>query len=355
MKSASFDLLFFFVSGIACLLLVLPYLWFGDAAIFPIYNMYLVLFGLPHNYLTWATILPKSTRQHFNMEPVYAVAIACAILTILIPLTDGTALNNWILSFISYFSLWHAYRQHHGLCKVYDSVQAKRTGDFTIFKDRKALNLFFGLAANGILVWAFTHSRIKYLLSADEFYDLVYPKVPMRILHLYTAITLLIGVWALKRSVWDRWRRDAFIPWPQLALMSVALATYIVPYFFITINEMPLAVAIGTIYHNLQYFGFVWLFERHRSEELVAAGFPLQLPQRYGFERSWVKYFSIAGVYSFLIVFFYFIAPHQMGLALIYFLGIAHYIIDGYIWKTSHNKMLPAVLNRLAGVPTAPS
>jgi hypothetical protein len=350
MKNKTFDLFFFQLSGVLCLLLLLPYVVFGSSVIFPIYNFYLVFFGLPHNYMTWATLLPESSRKTFHMEPIYFAAIACLIVVLLIPLTTGTEFNDWILSLISYYSFWHAYRQHHGICKVYDAIQAKRYNDYSIFSDRKPMNLFFGLAANAVLVWAFTHPKIKYLLSADEFYQLIYPQVPENIYYLYLTATAVVGIWALKTSIWNRRKQGKFIPWPQLILMITAVATYIVPYFFISLEAMPLAVAIGTIYHNIQYFGFVWLFEQHRSREQMKNQNRLSWPQKLVYERSWVKYFSVALMYSFVVVTFYLVAPHQAGLSLIYFLGFAHYVIDGYIWKKDNNRLLNPVVNRISAV-----
>src|SRR4051812_23730411 len=163
-----YDLGFFQLSGLASLLLLVSYFFQGPSVVFPIYNFYLIFFGLPHNYMTWASIFPKSCRKTFNMSPIYTAAIASVAICILIPFTVGSNLNDWLLSFISYYSFWHAYRQHHGICKVYDSIQARRTGDPSIFADRKAMNLFFGFAANAVLVWAFTHGKIYYLLSLDE-------------------------------------------------------------------------------------------------------------------------------------------------------------------------------------------
>jgi hypothetical protein len=81
---------------------------------------------------------------------------------------------------------------------------------------------------------------------------------------------------------------------------------------------------------------------------MVEANIPLQLPQRLSYTRSWKMYFSIAAIYSFTIVAIYKLLPHQAGLALIYFLGIAHYIIDGYIWRKDVNKLLNPVIGRLA-------
>lgn len=343
-----FDLTFFHLSGLACLLLILPYFWKGEASVFPIYNFYLVFFGIPHNYLTWATLLPASSRKTFQMEPIYGAAFICLVIAAFIPLTEGTEMNHWVLSLISYLSLWHAYRQHHGICKVYDSIQAKRTGDPTIFKERRFMNLFFGLALNAVLVWAFTHPSIRYLLSADEAYNLIYPIVPWPVFQIYMATTGVFGILAFKQTVWDRWRADKFIPWPQISLMGIAILTYALPYFYLPLSAMPLAVAIGTIFHNIQYFGFVWLFEKHRAEELISINIPLPLHQRWVHQKAWIKYGTTSLIYSIAMVIFYSITPKHLGLTLIYFISVAHYVIDGYIWKRNSNILLTPVLNRIA-------
>ena len=346
--SRDYDLGFFILSGLAALLLIIPFVMYGQASVWPIYNIYLVFFGLPHNYMTWATLLPPSSRKTFRMEPIITAGIFSLALCALIPFTKGTSFGDWILSFIAYFSLWHAYRQHHGICKVYDSVQAKRTGDTTIFADRKPLNLFFGFAAMAVIVWAFTHPHIDYLLSPDDKHELIHPVVPWEVFIAYCTFTVLVGLYGLKRAVWDRYRAGKFIPWPQLGLMGVALAAYIVPYFFMGLESIPVPVAIGTIFHNIQYFGFVWAFERQRVREFQASKEILGFPQRLVAQASWKTYGAVALAYSFMIVAFYLTLPHVYGLALIYFTGISHYIIDGYVWRRDTNQLISKVVERWA-------
>ncbi len=348
LSGLKFDLAFFHISGILCLLLLGFYIWKGDAVIFPIYNFYLIFFGIPHNYLTWATLLPAESRKNYNMKPIYAAAIVCFLIVLLLPFTEGTTLNDWILSFISYISLWHAYRQHHGICKIYDSIQAKRSGDYSIFADRELFNLFFPLVLYGVLLWVFTHENVQYFLSLDEKYSLIYPVVPKNIFYVYCFITAIIGILALKKLTWDRKKQGKFIPWPQLSLMIIAMLTYIVPYFFIPVSAMPLAVAIGTIFHNIQYFGFVWLYEKYRSKELMAAKVSLPFHQRLVHHNAWIKYFSIALIYSLAMILFYLVTPKHIGMTLIYFVALSHYIIDGYMWKKDINKILTPVVNRIS-------
>lgn len=348
LSKIKFDLTFFHLSGILSLFLLLFYIWKGDAVIFPIYNFYLIFFGIPHNYLTWATLLPQQSRQNFNMKPIYAAAFVCLVIVILLPFTEGTNLNDWILSFISYVSLWHAYRQHHGICKIYDAIQAKRNGDYSVFEDRKLLNIFFPLVLYGVLIWVFTHENVQYFLSLEEKYNLIYPVVSKNIFYTYCILTGLLGFFAIKKVTYDRRKNGKFIPWPQLSLMTIAILTYVVPYFFIPVSAMPLAVAIGTIFHNVQYFGFVWLYEKHHSKELLEAKNHLSFHLSLVNKNSWIKYFSIAFLYSLLMILFYLVTPKQIGMTLIYFIALSHYVIDGYIWKKDINKNLSLVVNRIS-------
>ena len=347
-QSKKYDSFFYLYSGILCLLLILPYVIWGDSSIWPIYNVYLLVFGLPHNYLTWATLVPKDAKKDFKWDFIRTALIFCFILCALIPFAKGSNLGDWILSFIAYYSLWHAYRQHHGIAKVYDLVQSKRMNDPTIFEDRKALNLFFGLAAYGVTVWAFTHEHIRYLLSPNDSHELIHPVIPWQIFQIYTVITAMIGIYALKKAVYDRAKRGLFIPWPQLQLMAIALATYIVPYMFIPLEAIPIPVAIATMYHNIQYFGFVWAFESRRSVGMQEAKQVLGLPQQLAARKNWKSYFALGIGYSFLVVALYKILPQGYGLALVYFTGIAHYIVDGYLWKSDINLKLKGVIAQWA-------
>jgi len=347
-NSRNYDLGFYILSGVASLFLLIPYIIWKEASIWPIYSFYLIFFGLPHNFLTWATLLPPEARKTFRLEPIVTAAIICAIICLLIPPTKGSAFGDWILSFIAYYSLWHAYRQHYGICKIYDSIQSKRTKDASIFSDRKWLNISFGLSAFGIIVWAFTHERVDYLLSPDDKHELIHPVLPLWFFHAYLAAMAFTGVMGIYHTLIKRRMQGKFIPWPQLALISVSLAVYYVPYLFLDLSAIPVPVAIGTIFHNIQYFGFVWAFERERTQQFNNKGTPLSLPLRLVFQGSWKTYGSMALAYSFLVIGAYLALPKLYGLAFIYFIGIAHYIIDGYVWRRDINGTLPGVMDRWA-------
>jgi hypothetical protein len=345
LAGAAFDQVFLIWPGLACLLLVIPYALIGPAVVLPIYTLYLVVFGLPHNYLTWATIAPRASRRGLDFGAVrIAIAISLAVCALL-SITLGTAASDWIFSAIALLSIWHVYRQHHGIAKIYDAVQAKRTGDRSIFADRGALNLFFGLASFGVVAWVFTHRDVRFLMSSDESYAFIHPVISRGLFELYLAVTAAAGVVGLKRAVWDRARSGKALPLPQLALMASALASFWVPYAFLPLDAMPLAMAIATIFHNVQYFAFVWLYERNRLPELSE----LALPQRLVSEGRWKTYFALGLAFSAVVVTVYAIVPRSFGVFLIYFIGVSHYLVDGEIWKSRRNRHLGPAVARISG------
>jgi hypothetical protein len=340
LSSNAFDLVFLILPGLACLTLLIPYMAFGPRVVMPIYGAYLVFFGLPHNYLTWATILPASSRAALNW-PVVRVLFSTSLAVC--SLLFFRAISDWVLSAIAVLSIWHVYRQHHGIAKIYDAVQAKRTGDRSIFEDRKTLNLFFGLASFSVLIWVFTHSDVRFLMSTDESYRFVHPVVSWRAFQLYLGVTAAAGVLGMKRAVYDRMRAGKHVPWPQLGLMVVALATFWGPYAVLPLSAMPLAMAIATIFHNVQYFGFVWLYERGRAGS-GAEG----TSHRLAVAGRWRAFFGLGLLFSIAVITLYKALPRDFGTFVIYFVGVSHYLIDGAIWRGKENRHLGASIAAMA-------
>ncbi len=335
-------------SGVFCLVMILPYFSHGEASVIPVYNFYLLLFGMPHNYLTWASIFSGGGTPLLTSRAFW-IPIGVAFLAVvgLMGFPNGTV-EVAILNLITYVSLWHAYRQHHGICKVYDAVQAQRMGDSSIFSDRKILNVFLLFSLFSVLIWAFTQEEVRFLLSADAQYNLWYPRLPHRFFVLWVVVTAVLGIWGVKRAYWDRWRQGKYLPIPQGATMLVATLTYVVPYFYLPLSALPISIAIGTMYHNIQYFGFVWLYEKNYAHVRQAEGGDLSHLQTISYQGDWKRYFSYAFLYSLSIFLLYGLLPHHWMLPVIYFLAFSHYLVDGVMWQKKHNGNLSPVLRRLA-------
>src|SRR4051794_30782692 len=89
--TARYDVGLFQISAILALVLILPYKFFGPSVVLPIYGAYMLIFGLPHNYLTWASTLPQSTRQGLNWELVIGSVVAAFAICALIPFSKGSS------------------------------------------------------------------------------------------------------------------------------------------------------------------------------------------------------------------------------------------------------------------------
>lgn len=348
LKNSFFDLTLFQLSAIFCLAFMVPWYIWGQEATIPVYNFYLVFFGIPHNFLTWASFVGKHSDQDYHLKPVATAASVCAVICLIMYLNPATELESWILSVITYASLWHAYRQHHGICKVYDTVQSERLGDKSIFDDRKLLNLGFGLCIFSSLVWLCTHEEVKFLLSAEDQYKLIYPRLSFDFFIAWLSVSVVVFLSGFFSLWYKRRKKGLWMPWPQIVLMIMALATYSVPFVLLPLEALPIGVAIATMFHNIQYFGFVWIFEKTRGVIRSEEKKPLRLMERFAVDKKWHLFLGIAFAYSLLMVGLYGVSHSRLILVLIYFLAFAHYIIDGLIWRPKVNLKLSAVLKSLA-------
>jgi hypothetical protein len=346
--SRRYDVLFFQVSALLSLALVLPYWLWASKVVQPLYVFYLLFFGLPHNYLTWATIFPATPRRSMNTSVVYSIAAAVFVACLAIPLTAGSPANDWVLSAAAYISFWHAYKQHDGICRVYDAVQIRRTGDKHLASDRRSSRVFLALGLHGVFAWAFTRSTIPFRFTNDERWMLIHPRVPDWFFQLYVAVTCAVGAYAAKRLIWDRLRRRAFVPVPQIGVIAAAIVSYAAPFFVVKMDDIPLSIAIGTMYHNIQYYGFVWMFERRRASQWARQGAPLQMPQRLAARGAWAGYFGMALVYSAIIGVLYQFLPRAAGLVLVYTVTVSHYLVDGFVWRRKHNRDVAPTFESIA-------
>jgi hypothetical protein len=118
---------------------------------------------------------------------------------------------------------------------------------------------------------------------------------------------------------------------------------------------MPVALAISTIFHSVQYFGFVWLYERKRTEDLPRYEALLGVPQRFARAGHWKQFFSLGLIFSSAVSFLYASLPQQAGAFVIYFIAASHYLVDAYLWSRGTNTAMPRVIDRLAGLALEPA
>lgn len=138
----------------------------------------------------------------------------------------------------------------------------------------------------------------------------------------------------------------------KLNLPKYLLFLSVIPLHWLTYHYMgPLAsVPTVTIFHNIQYHGIVWFYNRNRYRPKEEA------EKRYGKWPAWLtsgflRYAAIALLFSlsYRIPGFWLGQHSELALAFFSGFGLTHYYLDSKIWKVRHDVELNKTL-RMANV-----
>lgn len=348
LKSKRYDLALFQFSVFIGLISLIPYYRWGIQAAFLLYVAQSFLAGGPHVYLTMVTLASKEARQNLNMRAVTLTFFVSVILAAGVVLYRGESVSNILISLTFFLAAWHSYRQHYGLSKIYDYVLSRRYGDLTLSEDMKPMYWFYGLAMNFIIIYAFSIPHVPYIIARGWQIDLWYPHFPQSLIQAYVGLTLLVGLWALKKSIYDRYINRKFLPVPQLLMMATTLSVSLSLYFILPPDAYMLMWIIPTLGHNIQYFGFVWLFEKKRVEIVEAENRPIEGTLKLVRDSQWIRYFSISYIATFLVLILSFLGGFQnLSVFLTYIATAFHYIGDGVLWKKTLNRHVVPVSRSL--------
>jgi hypothetical protein len=133
----------------------------------------------------------------------------------------------------------------------------------------------------------------------------------------------------------------------QLNLPKYLLMLAAIPMHWLTFHYVgPLeSVPIVTIFHNIQYHGIIWYYNRNRYRPQPVA------EKNYGWLPAWLThhfiYFAIVAlVFSALYRIPGFWLGHHNDLALGFFsgFGLTHYYLDSKIWRVRHDEKLNKTL-----------
>jgi hypothetical protein len=348
LRSKRYDLLLFHLSVFVGFIALIPYYIWGINAAFLLYVAQSIVAGGPHVYLTMVTLASSQSRRNINMTAVGLTLLLSIFLAALVVLYRGEQVSNILLSLIFFLAAWHSYRQHYGISKIYDYVIGHRYQDSTLSKDMKPLYLFYGLAMNFTVIYAFSIPKVPYIIARGWQIELWYPRVPIYFIYAYLVVMALIGIWAVKKSVYDRLRSGRVLPVPQFLLMGSTMFAALVLYFILPPEAYMLMWIIPTLGHNIQYFGFVWLFETKRveiidTEKGIVDG-PLSLVKK----SKWVSYFGISYVATLLVLAISFVLGFQaVSVFITYIATVFHYVGDGVLWKKTMNRHVVPVSRSL--------
>ncbi len=333
------DLGWFVLSLAVPLLLYLPIYWLvGSASVWPLYLVYVACFATPHLWLTWAVTLPQSARGLYTWQTFGISFAVTGAMMAAVPLTQ--AFGGWDLFFtaVTMYGVYHIFKQHLGILKIYDAKYAQVHGDASVFRDllpfHRLCTLTFALPV--FYVWQMP--PIEVVVGIQTF-TLLTPQMPSWLLLPYLAA---MGVF-LAQTVHVLLRRhQEQKPFPQghVALALAAAVSYGVAFGLVPTKDYLLTLAIFITYHDLQYWGFVWNFHRGRSGAFAAAGRPLAFLDRLARDNRVWSYFGVAFLYSVVVILTLAVSPPTVAIALVVFYNVIHYVMDGYVWKRKHNPSL---------------
>jgi hypothetical protein len=285
-------------------------------------------------------------------------------------LLTGVALDSPLpyfifLAFAQLWAYWHVVRQHYGFLTLYQ----KKNGEASGKGNPTDYWMFYILMIAPFISFALRNPQARELLGLPTIISSV-EQYLIYFLHALIAIAICVYVIKEMRSV------QQGLPWnvPKnlflLACMPLHLFLFLHPYVSTHVDVRMVAVFV-TFYHNIQYHGIVWFYNRNRYGKYDS---------RHGLaakvSRSFLTYYA-AGI-LFTLVYRYSnwslmglqvpfapgpnsISTTTLGshftiadLAYVFWWGFAfnHYYLDQKIWKLSKDRRLTQDLKVDANEPS---
>lgn len=327
--SKRFDLIFFICPVIMTPLLFLGYLGIKDGlglapteASTLIYAFFLLLFDQAHIFQTFS-------RSHFDSIEFKRHRLRHLIAPVLIiglgPLYWYLDYSDTIYFVFIYYGMWHIWRQNMGLLKVYRGLH----------KDYAPIDTKIDMSFYWLLFWTSllpdlmeqAHTIIPFL-NVSDYAD----SARWGLYSLMLAATLTFYARQLYRH-----KKGMGVNIPKLLFVTMTGAHYFLLYgvldsYFVLTSY--LFVALDTLYHDIQYQGWMTTYQKRR------------FPEKKKMIGKWLK---MSYIYAFF-VFGFFIAKKfgpgpvmdliQLMIVLVVFY---HYYVDGIIWRFRESSELQAL------------
>ena len=293
----------------------------GDSIILT-YFVFTAIFDHPHIFQTFSrTHADKEEfeeRKNMHTWGLAAFIVAGLVIT-------GMGFDRELIVFAAFFGSWHIIRQHSGFLKAYKGINK----DF----DKIDKYLDMGLFYTGMFACFFRdYSDITGPVVVYKELTANFPYLPPQITEIVWSIFILFLVAFVVRQVHRFYNRKP-INIPKILFLVAALSTH---YFVFFLTALPFLVAesLETVYHNIQYQGFVMNYQRKRFSHI---------------KNVVLKWFGVAMIYGLVVGTIEIIGLMTNGWAKWLFVPftmivIYHYYIDGLVWRFGKNPELRKLL-----------
>jgi len=325
--------------------------WFiGSALISYCYIFLNVVAGVPLPLLMWiwsvgfdgTHIFGMASRTYFDkQERVERKRLLFGSLIFFFSLGPVLVLVGLKLLLIMIVAVWayyHVIRQHYGFMVLY---KAKNRDTHPI--DNKIDRLFLAV----MLVFPpfhrfFIHRPQELGLPAKGALEAAVPWLEAA---LWVGVFSVAAIFLLRQL--QKWRRRETLNLPKYALLLAVVPLHWIVFVYMGPQG---AVPTITIFHNLQYHGLIWFYNRNKylnSEAQEAHGIiPALVSRRVLYYLGFALIFSLA-----YRVPGYWLGQHlrnDLAFGFFWGFGLTHYYLDSKIWRVRSDKQLKDVL-RLKG------
>ena len=261
----------------------------------------------------------------------------------------------FFLTFAQLWAYWHVVRQHYGFMVIYQKKNGESAG-----KDNPAdYWIFYILMGFPFLSFILRHPHARPQLGLGP----ALTELEMMIVSLINIVVIsAIFLYVLKE--YHRYKVHSTINLPKtlflLSCVPLHLLIFMHPYISTKVDIRLFAVFV-TFYHNIQYHGIIWFYNKNRYSMDVSGkrfGLVSKVSRNFSFYYLMGILFTIAYRYS-----HWFFAGSNMpfapgpnlvstfslgglfsvsDLAIGFWWGFAfnHYFLDQYIWKLSKDKQV---------------
>ena len=295
----------------------------GDSILIT-YFLFTAFFDHPHIFQTFS-------RTHFDRDEfarrrrLYTWGLPGFIAAGFAATAAGYEAHLIVLAAV--FGTWHIIRQHAGLMKAYKIINR----DLDPIDNRlDSLTFYTGMFA----CFFNDYSGIRGPIVVYNDLRVNFPSLPPQVGRwVWTAFLGLLVAYGA-RLVW-RAMEGRPLNVPKLLLMAAALSTHYF-VFFATMTPFLVAEALETVYHDVQYQGWIGYYQRKRFPDV---------------RRVTLKWLSLALVYGLVVGVIEVLGLMHRGWAMWLFVPFTmivlfHYYVDGLVWRFRDYPKLRALLFR---------
>lgn len=279
-----------------------------------LFLIFMGFFDQPHIARTFARThedkreFQRNKLMHLGLIPLLLLIAVTAMSFNKLPL---------LLLFVAFMGQWHIFKQNFGLLRIYPRGDAPKE---IIEKNRKIEWWFFHLM--------FLNSLSPYLGRADVT-GMNRPLVgPMWEALVFSLFVLVSIYWLL--NYLKEFRSSKTKPYGRIYFLSGVWITHLFIFGLAHFLPIPVMLVLETIYHDVQYHGWMNLYERRVLKHA---------------ESKITKWVVFAFAYGMLTL----VIDDQLGQAafIINMVVLYHYIAEGFIWRfRSSPELAPMLVNR---------